>query len=606
MEQSVMSTSKFPFQRWFRNAKLLVYRLIKLMSERISQRNYQIIVSIIIGLIVGLTAVVLKLSVHTVREWLHDSDPASQRWVFVILPFIGISLTLLFVNFVLRKPLNGGMGGLIQSVAQNKVSLPRYETYAHVIASSLTVGFGGSVGLEAPIVRTGSAIGANVAKELRADRKKQGLFLACGAASGLAAVFNSPVGGVIFALEVILADFAVHSFIPLLISAAVSAVVATTLYYEQIFFLPTNGWTLQGIPFYGLLGVVCGIFSVYMIRMVSSVRNMVKRYKHPLTKLILGGLALGLLIFLMPPLFGEGYDTVNDLMTGRFFAIVDHSPFYFLAKNDWFIIIFALFVIFAKSIAAALTTAIGGNGGVFAPSMFTGALVGFAFVHSINQLGWVNLHEPNFIAAAMAGLLSGVFKAPLTGIFLIAEITGGYALFVPLMIVSAISYFTSIYFEPYSIFTRDLYKKGVWVPAHEKDLTLLKSMTVEPLVETNFHQLQPEMTLGELVKIIAKTQRNLFAVVNMDGTLAGILLLDDVREIMFETERYEVIKVQDLMHNPPDTVALQEPMEQVMDKFETSQAWNLPVLNQGKYVGFVSKSSIFNRYRQLLMDKSKE
>jgi len=576
------------------------------MSERISQRNYQIIVSIVIGLVVGLVAVVLKISVHTVREWLHDNDPSSQRWVFVFLPIIGIALTLLFVKFILRKPLNGGLGNLIQSVAKNKVNIPRYETYAHVIASSLTVGFGGSVGLEAPIVRTGSAIGANVAKELRADRKKQALFLACGAAAGLSAVFNSPVGGVIFALEVLLVDFAVHSFIPLLISAAVSAVVAKTLYYEQIFFLPTDGWTLQGIPFYVLLGGLCGVCSAYMIRMVSAVKNVVKKYKHPLSKLALGGLALGTLIFFMPPLFGEGYETVNDLLTGRFFAIVDHSPFYQLAKNDWFIILFTLLIILTKPIAAALTTSIGGNGGVFAPSMFTGALLGFAFVHTVNQLGWVELHEPNFIAVAMAGLLSGVFKAPLTGIFLIAEITGGYSLFVPLMIVSASSYFVSIYFEPYSIFTRDLYKKGVWVPAHEKDLSILKNMTVEPLVEINFHPLQPEMTLGALVKIIAKSQRNLFPVVNKEGGLEGIILLDDVRAIMFETERYEEITVRDLMHNPPTTIDLQEPMDKVMEKFETFQTWNLPVLNHGRYVGFVSKSSIFNRYRNLLIERSQE
>ncbi len=601
-----MSKRQSILLRLYRNANLWVHQLIKLMSERISQRNYQIIVSIVIGLVVGLVAVVLKISVHTVREWLHDNDPSSQRWVFVFLPIIGIALTLLFVKFILRKPLNGGLGNLIQSVAKNKVNIPRYETYAHVIASSLTVGFGGSVGLEAPIVRTGSAIGANVAKELRADRKKQALFLACGAAAGLSAVFNSPVGGVIFALEVLLVDFAVHSFIPLLISAAVSAVVAKTLYYEQIFFLPTDGWTLQGIPFYVLLGGLCGVCSAYMIRMVSAVKNVVKKYKHPLSKLALGGLALGTLIFFMPPLFGEGYETVNDLLTGRFFAIVDHSPFYQLAKNDWFIILFTLLIILTKPIAAALTTSIGGNGGVFAPSMFTGALLGFAFVHTVNQLGWVELHEPNFIAVAMAGLLSGVFKAPLTGIFLIAEITGGYSLFVPLMIVSASSYFVSIYFEPYSIFTRDLYKKGVWVPAHEKDLSILKNMTVEPLVEINFHPLQPEMTLGALVKIIAKSQRNLFPVVNKEGGLEGIILLDDVRAIMFETERYEEITVRDLMHNPPTTIDLQEPMDKVMEKFETFQTWNLPVLNHGRYVGFVSKSSIFNRYRNLLIERSQE
>lgn len=599
-----MSTRHSPFQRLFRNLHLWSYRLIRLMSERISQRNYQIIVSIVIGISVGLISVILKVFVHAVKNLVHDAEPSNTRLVYVFLPFLGILLTLAFVKFVLKKPLKAGMSNLIQSVAQKKVNIPFYETYAHVVASSLTVGFGGSVGLEAPIVRTGSAIGANVAHELRAGRKQQSLFLACGAAAGLAAIFNSPVGGVIFAFEVILTDVAVHSFIPLLISAATSAVVARTLYYEEIFFLPARAWELQGIPFYVILGILCGLVSVYMIRMYESVKSRYGRREMSWQRRIIGGLALGVLIFFMPPLFGEGYETVNDLMTGKFFALANNSPFYWISTNDWLIILFAIAIIFSKVIASALTIAIGGNGGVFAPSMFTGAMVGFAFVHAVNQLGWVQLNEPNFVATAMAGLLSGVFKAPLTGIFLIAEITGGYALFVPLMIVSAVSYFTSLYFEPYSIFTRALHKKGLWVPAHEKDLGILKNMSVAPLIETNFHRIHPDETLGEFVKIIAQSQRNVFPVVDEKDILKGIVLLDQVREIMFKTELYESVTVLELMRTPLATVDIQEPMDKVMEKFEEHNAWNLPVLQQDKYLGFVSKSSIFNQYRQLLIDKS--
>jgi CIC family chloride channel protein len=599
-----MNTRHSLIQRWLRNAHLLEYRLVRLLSERISQRNYQIIVSILIGIAVGLISVLLKVFVHAVRHWVRDAEPSNIRLVYVFLPFLGILLTLAFVRFVLKKPLQPGMSNLIHAVAQKKVNIPFYETYAHVVASSLTVGFGGSVGLEAPIVRTGSAIGANLASELRAGRRQQSLFLACGAAAGLAAVFNSPVGGVIFAFEVLLTDVAVHSFIPLLIAAATSAVVARTLYYEEIFFLPTQGWELQGIPFYVLLGIFCGLASVYMIRIYETVKTRFGRKEMSWQRRIVGGLVLGMLLFFLPPLFGEGYETVNDLIGGRSFALANNSPFYWISENQWLVILFALTIVFTKIIASALTITIGGNGGVFAPSMFTGAMVGFVFAHSVNQLGWVQLNEPNFIAAAMAGLLSGVFKAPLTGIFLIAEITGGYALFVPLMIVSAVSYFTSLYFEPHSIFTRSLYRQGLWVPAHEKDLGILKNMSVAPLIETNFHRLHPEMTLGAFVKIIAQSRRNVFPVVDDRNVLLGIVLLDQVREMMFKTELYDEVTVRDLLQPPPAPVDIQEPMDKVMDKFEIHQAWNLPVTDQEKYVGFVSKSTIFNRYRQLLIERS--
>lgn len=598
-----MSTRNSLWQKIYRYFHILVYRLIRLGSENISQRNYQIIVSIIIGVSVGLIAVILKISVHTVKALLHNAEPSTQRPIFVFLPFVGILLTIIFVRNILKKPLKPGMSKLIQSIAQQKVNIPGFETYAHVIASSLTVGFGGSVGLEAPIVRTGAAIGSNLANELRADRKRQALFLACGSAAGIAAIFNSPVGGVIFAFEIVLMDIAVHSFIPLLIATASAAVVAKSLYYEQIFFLSTEGWKMIGIPFYVLLGIFCGLVSVYLARMYGRVKSQYDRWQPSLQRLAGGGLILGILIYLMPPLFGEGYETVNDLMTGRFFALADHSPFYWISHNDWLLILFAIIIIFAKAVASSLTIAAGGNGGIFASSMFTGALVGFVFVHTMNKLGWVQLYEPNFVAAAMAGLLSGVFKAPLTGIFLIAEITGGYALFVPLMIVSAISYFTSLYFEPHSVFTRDLYKSGLWVPPHEKDLTILKNMNVAPLVETNFHTLLLDQTLGEFVKTIALSKRNIFPVLNETGALKGIVLLDSVREKMFKTELYDTLFVRDFMSTPPATVDLNEPMDKVMKKFEDHNAWNLPVLDKGKYLGFVSKSSIFNRYRSLLIER---
>lgn len=588
--------------------RLLFFRAIRWLSGRISSRNYQILVSIIIGIVAGLVAVVLKVLVHGVRDWLYGADPTSGRLAFVFLPALGIVLTLVYTRLILRRPIDSGLSNLIYAISKKRINIPVHETYSHVISSSLTVGFGGSVGLEAPIVRTGSAIGANLARLLGVGRRKQTLFLACGAAAGISAIFNSPVAGVIFAFEVLVTDIAIHSFIPLLISAATAAVVAKILYYEKIFFLPAGGWQIKALPFYLLLGVAAGLMSVYVSRATAWASELLnKRAQSFYWRVAVGSAALGLLIFLMPPLFGEGYDTVNKLLIGQENSIADHSVFYGLAGNPLFIFLFGVFILFGKAIATSVTIAAGGNGGKFAPTMFTGATLGFVFAYGINQLGWVTLNQANFIAVAMGGLMSGVFKSPLTGIFLIAEITGGYELFIPLMIVSALSYFVSLYFEPHSALIRDLARKGLWAPSHERDWHILSNLNVGALMETNFRVLTTEMTLGAFVEVIAKSKRNVFPVVDKEGILKGVILLDDVRELMFNKEAYEKTTVGDLMHQPPATVGISDTMEQVMDKFENSMAWNLPVLDKAnRYLGFVSKSSIFNEYRRSLIDRSKD
>lgn len=593
-------------QKYYRYVRLSSFRLVRWFATRISNRNYQIIVSIIIGLVSGLVAVGLKFLVFLLKEWIQGPDPTRERLLFVFLPLGGVLCTIVFVSFLLRRPVNPGLSELIYAISRKKVNLPRYETYAHAVSSALTVGFGGSVGMEAPIIRTGSAIGANLARMLQVGRKRQTLFLACGAAAGMSAIFNSPVAGVVFAFEVLLTDMALHSFIPLLISAATGAVVAKLLYYEQLFFLPTKDWSINGIPFYLLLGVLCGLLSVIMIRTNLRITAYFDSLKRPIVKIGLGGLAIGLLIFLMPPLFGEGYETVNNLLAGHAQAIVEHSPFYWLYEEPLFLIAFALAALIAKIFASSITIAIGGNGGVFAPSMFLGATLGFAFAHSINLLGWIELREANFIAVAMAGLLSGVFKSPLTAIFFIAELTGGYGLFVPLMLASALSYFVSLYFEPHSIFTRELFQKGLWAPAHERDLNILKEMDLRGLLETNFRPVYPGISLGDFVKTIAKSRRNVFPVVDEEGLIKGIVLLDDVREIMFDADKYDKVFVRDVMHNPPAIIDINDPMEKVMQQFDFHGAWNLPVADQGRYLGFVSKSSVFNRYRELLIVRSGE
>lgn len=585
--------------------RILFRKTLKWVSERITQRNYQILVAIVIGIVAGLAAVAMKFSVAAVREWMYGNDPTHGNFGFVFFPIIGILLTRLYIRYGLKQKLDIGFPGLLYSLSRKKANLPRSDTYAHTISSSLTVGLGGSVGLEAPIVRTGSAIGSNLARLLGVERKKQVLFLACGASAGMAAIFNSPVAAVIFAFEVLITDIALPAFIPLLISAATGAVVARFFYFEPLFYLPTHGWEVDAVPAFILTGVFCGLYSTYLIRSLPFFERLIKKVQPIGLRLGLGGLLLGLLIFAMPPLFGEGYGTVNQLFQGNYTHLIENSVIYPLGEYGiWLIAAFALVILMAKPIATAFTLALGGNGGVFAPSLMAGGILGFIVATAINQTGLVQLPVADFVAVGMAGILSGVIKSPLTAIFLIAEITGGYALFVPLMIVVAISYFVTYYFEPQSIFTKVMYQQGIWAPSHEKDRVILQNMELANLVENNFSTLRPEQTLGEFVNVIAQSSRNLFPVVDGQGRFLGIVLLDDVREIMFRPEKYEAVHIGELMHQPPAILQYDEPMDSAMDKFERNQAWNLPVVKDGKYIGFVSKSTILGQYRELLQDRS--
>lgn len=580
-----------------------VKRRIHWLATHTSERNYQIIVAIAIGIVAGLAAVMLKFSVARLRALIYGSDPTHWNIWFVFFPIAGILLCVFYIRYVLRKPLEIGAAGLIFAISRRRFRLPPYEMYAHIVSSSFTVGLGGSVGLEAPIMRTGSAIGSNVAHALQAGPRRQTLFLACGVAAGMAAIFNSPVAGVIFALEVFLVGVAVSAFIPLLIASATGAVVARMLYYEELFYLPTTGWSSSSIPYFLLLGMGCGLVSVYMVRTVARVRKFFGNYRRQRQKTVIGGLLLGVMIFLFPPLFGEGYETINELLLGNYEVITAHSVFFDLTGDLRWLLLLATVVMLLKSVAAAATLGMGGNGGMFAPAMFTGALFGFIVAEGVNLSGIEHVRTQDFIALGMGGVLSGLMKAPLTGIFLIAEITGGYLLFVPLMIVSALSYFVSSWFEPQSIFTRELYQKGLWVPSHLKDRQILKNMTVGELLETDFTPLHPDDTLGQVVKVIAHCRRNLFPVVNSKGQLVGIFTLDDVRDTMFRQDLYNTRRVKDFMYQPPAILQIDEPMDQVIDYFERHHVWNLPVVDKdGRYSGFVSKSSIFEKYRELLKE----
>ncbi|RMD70619.1 MAG: chloride channel protein, partial [Bacteroidetes bacterium] len=569
-------------RRWwtFRLARALalLHRLLLRLEQTLSPRNYEIVVAMCIGAVAGLAAVILKHAIEGLREWAYGPDPTSARLAFVVLPIVGILLTWLYLRYGLRKPITVGLPDLIYQVTHHRIRLPFYEMYAHAISSSLTVGFGGSAGLEAPIIRTGAALGYNLGAFMQSNQQRRTLFLACGAAGGMASIFNSPIAAVIFAFEVILGNVSVHSFIPLLIASASGAVVARVFHFQQLFILYTDQWELEQLPVIILIGLACGLVATYHLWIVWQVHNSEFARLSFWRKLLIGGIGLGCLIYLMPPLFGEGYDAINALLFGEYDELVAHSPFYSLSDNHWFLLLFALMVLLAKGISSALTIVLGGNGGEFAPTMFVGAMTGFIISYGLNLAGLAELSVSTFVALAMAGAVSGVYKAPLSAIFLIAEMTGGYGLFVPLMIVSALSYFVCMYFEPYSIVTKPLAHRGVYVAAHERDKHVLAHMQLDELVERNFSLVRPDWTMGEFVRVIAHSRRNVFPVVDEDGNFLGVILLDDVRHLMFDTTRYDSVRVKDLMHAPPATIELDEPMEKVMEKFERTGAWNLPVV----------------------------
>ena len=478
--------------------------------------------------------------------------------------------------------------------------------YSRMVTSAITVGFGGSVGLEAPIVVTGSAIGSNIGQLVHLNYKKRTLLIGCGAAGAISAIFNSPIAGVIFALEVLLTDITIAMFIPLLISSVFGSLVSKSLLGDDILFSfkLVDNYSLNDLPFIIVLGIVAGLLSVYFTRTTFWVEGKLAKIKGRFTRAVLGGIGLGVLVLLMSPLYGEGYETIKALLHGEEQSVIARFENFGLPNTQLVAILFFTAIIFFKPVASALTIGAGGSGGIFAPSLFIGGVLGFVFSSLVNLISGTDmLSVSNFTLIGMSGLMSGILHAPLTAIFLIAEVTSGYTLFVPLMLVSAIAYSTSIYFESHSLYAKHLAQSGDLIPA-DKDKRVLREINIDKVIETDLLKIAPEATLGELVALVRKSKRNLFPVVNLNGELVGILTLDDIRDIMFDHEKYETIFVNSLMHTAPANVSPHENMQSVMQKFESTGAWNLPVLDNGKYVGFLSKSRIFNTYRNKLRSQN--
>ncbi|OWP62615.1 chloride channel protein [Hymenobacter amundsenii] len=586
----------------------LLLPLLMWRVRHISDRAYLILVSVLVGLLAGLAAVGLKTLVHgsqgLLRAWV---PPQYQVFSSSLYPIIGIALTVLFTRYFLAGDLGRGIGPVIYDIARRGSIVPRSKLYSQLVSSFLTVTFGGSAGLEAPISVTGSAIGSNAARVLRIGRRQRRLLTACGAAAGIAAIFNSPIAGVLFAVEVILSELSAAYFVPLLIASATATVVSKALYAGQPFVLITTSWPVDAVPLYLMLAVFTALLSVYMIRVYFWADRFFSHFTTVFWKVLLGGLALGSLVFIFPPLYGEGYDIVQLLLGGHSEQLLNGSLFdVFDDQSAWLVLVVAAGSMLLKVTATTITIGSGGNGGMFGSSLFAGALCGFIFARLINLSGLYPISEVHFIVLGMAGTLAGVVHAPLTAIFLIAEITGGYALFVPLMVVTSGSYLITRYFEPYSVYTRKLVQKGVYIN-HDRDRSLLARLDVGRLLQTDFHPVHPDDTLGELVNTFRHASRNLFPVVDDDGHLLGVVSLDTVRDALFDDAHYTTTRVRELMDEPLAVVRPDDTLLDTLRCMEQLDAWALPVLDlDNRYLGFLLKSNILANYRRQLLKDSGE
>ncbi len=595
--------------------KSLFHRLLAWRGKNIKDKHFVLILSFVVGILTALAASLLKFLIEYIKHFLTENfDSTGVNWLYLVYPVIGILLTGLFIRNVVRDDISHGVTKILYAISRRQSRIKRHNTWSSLFASAITIGFGGSVGAEAPIVLTGSAIGSNLGSAFKMEHRTLMLLVGCGAAGAVAGIFKAPIAGLVFTLEVLMIDLTMGSLLPLLVSSVTAATVAYILHgTEAMFeFHMDEPFLMERIPAVLLLGILCGLVSLYFTRTMNRIEGVFRRYSNPYIKLMIGGAMLSILIFLFPSLYGEGYDVIHMLLNGTsavdWDKVMDNSVFYGYGN---LLLVYLSLVILFKVFATSATNGGGGCGGTFAPSLFLGCITGFVFAHFCNGYALApvisdGLPEKNFALLGMAGLMSGVMHAPLTGIFLIAELTGGYDLFLPLMMVSVSAYLTIMIFEPHSIYSMRLAQKGELL-THNKDKSVLTLMDIESVVETDFQKVQPNHDLGEMVRVISKAKRNMFPVVDIRGVLLGIVILDDIRHIMFRQELYHRFTVGSFMVVPPACINMEDSMEEVMRKFDETKAWNLPVIDaDGKYKGFLSKSRILNTYRQMLVDFSEE
>ena len=582
----------------------MLERFIVWREKHLSQKHFILILSFVVGVLSALAAFTLKHLIHFIQHLLTgDFDTHSFNSLYLVYPVIGIFITGLFIRKVVRDDISHGVTKVLYAISCRKGRIRSHNTWSSLIASGITIGFGGSVGAESPIVMTGSAIGSNLGRLFKMEKKVMMLLIGCGAAGAVSGIFKAPIAGLVFTIEVLLIDLTMSSLLPLLISSVTAATLSYILMgTEATFeFHMQDAFDLARVPYVILLGIVCGLVSLYFTHVTTAIEKQFKKISNPYYKLAIGGTILSVLIFLFPPLYGEGYETITQLINGDSQSIIlENSLFYGHAK---YLLVYMFFIVLFKAFASTVTNCAGGCGGIFAPSLFLGCIAGYLFATLCNMTEWgVPVSDKNFALFGMAALMSGVFHAPLTGVFLIAELTGGYALFLPLMIVSVCSYLTVRVFDSNNIYAIRLAQRGELI-THHKDQAVLTILKVADVIERDFMKVSPDMDLGALTSVVAKTRRNIFPVVDAGNRLVGILYLDDVRHIMFRQELYHRYNVAVLMRSVPERLSIEEPMESVMRKFEETGAWNLPVEDiSGEYIGFISKSAIFTAYRKTLLE----
>ncbi len=574
--------------------------------SHISEKQFMLLISIPTGFLAGLSAIIIKKLAHYIRDYFYNIATHEDHYglLFFILPAIGILLTILFCRYVLKRDVGHGIPGILYAIQKNKGAVKPYNTFASIITSALTVGFGGSVGLEGPSVSTGSAIGSNIGQLLRLNQKHIVVLIGMGCAAALASIFQAPITGIIFAIEVFMIDISMASLIPIIVSSFVA--ILTSYYFLGRAFEYTITTSTAFMPsnslFYVGLGLFVGLMSAYFMYVYFKVDKRAKKIKSPWMRFLLGATGLGILIFIFPALYGEGYEAINAALNGDTSILFENEIFNGFKDNIWIILVMLLIIILFKAIATSFTFAAGGVGGTFAPALFIGSFSGMFFALLVNTLGLGNLNITNFALVGMGGVIAGMLHAPLTGIFLIAEITNGYSLMVPLMIVSAMSYAINRAFFKDSIYTKAVSDKGVRV-THNKDVSILNMITVNKLIETNFKTIHPEQTLRDLLPIISESKRNIYPVIDHNGNFKGHVLFDSIRNIIFDPEQYDT-SIEDIMLLPDYLVTTEDSAEEVVKKFERSGNYNIAVVDGKKYLGYISRALIFTTYQATLKEIS--
>jgi len=586
--------------------KELLTRFTIWRSKHVTDRQLILALSVIIGILVGFAAVIIKNLVRIIETYLNNLASYKSGLLYILFPIVGLSLTVLFIKYINRRPVRHGIPGVLFSISKNHGKMNTHNLYSSILTSALTVGFGGSVGLEGPTVATGAAIGSNIGRMLNLSYKQIVLLLGCASAGAMAAIFKAPIAAVVFSLEVIMLDLTMSAIVPLLIASATATLTSYYFLGQAVLysFSVTEKFQLNQLVWYLLFALFIGMVAVYFSKVYNFITELFEKISNVFYRLLIGGMILGIVIFFLPSLYGEGYEVINASLKGQYGLLYENTLYFSLKGSVFYTFFVFLIVLLSKVVATSLTFGSGGVGGIFAPTLFTGGIAGLFYSQLLGIAG-VDVNPANFALVGMAGMIASVIHAPLTAIFLIAEITGGHQLFMPLMIVATLSYATTKIFVSNSVYTMQLAKRGELI-THHKDKALLMMLRINELIEKDFNVLRPSATMGQLIETIKFAHRNIFPVVEEDGTFRGIIKLDDIRHIIFDNELYDRIYVRDLMFMPEYIILSTDTVEEVAMKFQKSGRYNIVVLEHGTYLGFISRAKLFSSYRSLLKDFSEE